>query len=64
MNHLNHARSLTPPPIRPDAIAPSRDDLRRDAETPTKGALRQQHQVRRIDPCRDQQQREHQHGEC
>lgn len=64
MNHLSHARPFTPPPIRPDAGPLSKETLRPEAETPASGRLRQQHQVRRIDPCRDQQQREHQHGEC
>lgn len=64
MNHLHHARSHPAHHSvtgRAHPIAPARTSKPLPAVS---AALRQQQQVRKVDPCRDQQQREHQHGEC
>lgn len=63
MNHLSHVR--TSPAPYPGARVTQPKSLDRLAPVPAvSGALRQQQQARRVDPCRDQQQREHQKGEC
>ncbi|MEW6256170.1 MAG: hypothetical protein AB1592_09445 [Pseudomonadota bacterium] len=64
MNHLSHARPLPSFPPRQGALTPLAPNPAQEPLAPLAAGLRQQQQVRRIDPCRDQQQREHQHGEC
>ncbi|MEW6123852.1 MAG: hypothetical protein AB1698_14660 [Pseudomonadota bacterium] len=64
MNHLSHVRTDPAPySAAPRAIPSKRPDPFEPVPA-VSAALRQQQQVRRVDPCRDQQQREHQKGEC
>ncbi|WP_127090945.1 hypothetical protein [Aquabacter cavernae] len=64
MNHLSHVRTQSAPSSGASRTPDHKRQIHSDMTPAVSAALRQQHQVRRVDPCRDQQQRDHQKGEC